>query len=171
MNKAFPSLWVKGFMMGPNKWMFLFELIASSTTTTTTTSTTTTTTTVVLLLYLCARNVYEWKHYIDVYSSCIIYGTNYFYAPLEKRGILFCNCRSVCRPIFVRSISFDPFTRSILNLVQELPSMSRWSLLIFRSHVQRSRSNHSSQTTVLSAQYLLSPSLDQYQTWCRGCAQ
>ena len=24
---------------------------------------------------------------------------------------------------------------------------------------------------VLSAQYLLTPSLDQYQTWCRGCAQ
>ena len=24
---------------------------------------------------------------------------------------------------------------------------------------------------VLSAQYLLTPSLDQYQTWCRGCPQ
>ena len=45
--------------------------------------------------------------------------------------------------------------------------MSRW----FRSHVQRSRSSHSSQPTVLSAQYLLTPSLDQYQTWCRGCPQ
>ena len=37
-----------------------------------------------------------------------------FYAPLEKGGILFCNCGSVglfvCRPSVVRSISFDPFT-------------------------------------------------------------
>ena len=24
---------------------------------------------------------------------------------------------------------------------------------------------------VLSGQYLLTPSLDQYQTWCRGCPQ
>ena len=78
---------------------------------------------------------------------------------------------SVCRPSLVRSISFDPFTWSITNLVQGLPTMSRWSLLIFRSHVQRSRSKHSSQPTVLSGQYLLTPSLDQYQTWCRGCPQ
>ena len=78
---------------------------------------------------------------------------------------------SVCRPSLVRSISFDPFTWSIPNLVQGLLSISRWSLLIFRSHVQRSRSNHSSQPTVLSAQYLLTPSLDQYQTWYRGCPQ
>ena len=40
-----------------------------------------------------------------------------------------------------------------------------------RSHVQRSRSNHSFEPTMLSAQYLLTPSLDQYQTWCRGCPQ
>ena len=99
------------------------------------------------------------------------------YAPLEKGGILFCNCRSVglyvslsvCRPSLVQSISFDPFTWSILNLVQGLPSMSRWSLLIFRSHVQRSRSNYSSKPSVLSGQYLLTPSLDQYHTKCRGC--
>ena len=55
--------------------------------------------------------------------------------------------RSVCRLSVVCSISFDPFTLSIPNLVQGLPSISRWSLLIFRSHVQRSRSNHSSQPT------------------------
>ena len=41
--------------------------------------------------------------------------------------------QSVCRPSLVRSIFFDPFTWSIPNLVQGLPSMSRWSLLIFRS--------------------------------------
>ena len=49
--------------------------------------------------------------------------------------------------------------------------MSRWSLLIFRSHVQGSRSSHSFDPSVLSAQYLVTPSLDQYQTWCRGCPQ
>ena len=88
-----------------------------------------------------------------------------FYAPLEKGGILFCNGRSVgryvglsvCRPSLVRSISFDPFTGSIQNLVQGLQSMSRWSLFIFRLHNQRSRSNHSSQPSVLSIQYLLTP--------------
>ena len=68
----------------------------------------------------------------------------YFYASLEKGGVLFCNCRSVCRsvcrPSVVRSISFDPFIWSIPNLVQALPLMSRWSLLIFRSHEQRSMS-------------------------------
>ena len=103
----------------------------------------------------------------------------HFYAPLEKGGILFCNCRSVgmsvgmsvCRPSVVRWISFDPFIWSIPNLEQGLTSMSKWSLLIFTSHVQRSRSNHSLEPTVLSAQYLLTPSLDQYQTWCRGCLQ
>ena len=79
--------------------------------------------------------------------------------------------QSVCRPCVVRSISFDPFTWSIPNLVQGLTSMSRWSLLIFMSHDQRSRSNHSSQPNVLSAQYFFTPSLDQYQTWCRGCTQ
>ena len=69
---------------------------------------------------------------------------SHFYAPLEKGGILFCNCRSVgmsvgrsvgrsvCRPCVVRSISFDPFNWSIPNLVKGLPSMSIWSLLIFK---------------------------------------
>ena len=76
--------------------------------------------------------------------------------------------RSVCRPSVVRSISFDPFTWSTPNMVQGLPLMSRWYLLIFRSHVQRSRSNHSSKPRVLSGQYLLTPLLGQYQTWGRG---
>ena len=94
--------------------------------------------------------------------------------PLKKGANCFATvgrsaCRSVCRPNVVRSISFGPFTWSIPNLVQGLPSLSKWSMLIFRSHVQRSRSNHSSQPTVLSAQYLLTPSLDQCQTRCRGC--
>ena len=61
---------------------------------------------------------------------------NSFLCPLEKGGILFCNCRSVgmsvCRPCVDRSISFDPFNWSIPNLVQGLPSMSRWSLFIFK---------------------------------------
>ena len=78
---------------------------------------------------------------------------------------------SVCRPSVVRSISFDPFNWSIPNLVQGLHHMSIWALRILMSDVERLRSNHSSHPTVLSAQYLLTPSLDQYQTWCRGCPQ
>ena len=92
-------------------------------------------------------------------------GKIFYYAPLEKVLQL-----SVGRPS-VAPISFDPFSWSIPNLVQGLSSMSRWSLLIFRSHVQRSMWNHSSQPSVMSAKYLLTPSLDHYQTWCRGCPQ
>ena len=67
--------------------------------------------------------------------------------PLKKGAYCFATVgmsvgRSVCRLSVVRSKSFDPFIWSIPNLMQGLPSMSRWSLLIFRSHVQRSRSNH-----------------------------
>ena len=68
--------------------------------------------------------------------------------------------QSVCRPSVFRLISFYLFTRSIPNLVQELPSFSRWSLLIFRSHVQWSRSNHSSQLGV----FVRSISFDPF-TW------
>ena len=80
------------------------------------------------------------------------------------------------KPLFsdqgvVRSISVDPFTWSIPNLVQGLPLMSRWSLLIFRTYFQRLTPNYSYQPTLLSAQYLLTPSLDQYQTWCKCCPQ
>ena len=57
----------------------------------------------------------------------------YFYAPLEKGGILLCNYRSVGRSV----------TMSVC-----------WSV-----------------DPVLSGQYLLTPSLDQYQTWCKGCPQ
>ena len=49
--------------------------------------------------------------------------------------------------------------------------MSKWSLLILRSHVQRSKSNHSFEPSVFFAQYLLTPSLGQNQTWWRGCPQ
>ena len=49
---------------------------------------------------------------------------------------------SVCRPSVVRSISFDPFTWSIPNLVQELPSMSRWSLLCSKVKVKPLFSAH-----------------------------
>ena len=56
-----------------------------------------------------------------------------------------------------RSISFDPFTWSIQNLVKGLHPISRWSLFIFKSHVQRSRSNYrySFETSVLSTLYIL----------------
>ena len=93
-----------------------------------------------------------------------------FFAPNEKGGILFCNCRyvglSVCRPSVVRSICFDLFTWSIPNLVQGLLSISRWSLLVFRSHVQRSRSNYSFEPSLLSTLYILIPCLLASDRFC-----
>ena len=56
-----------------------------------------------------------------------------------------------------RSISFDPFTWSIPNSVQWLRPIIRWFLSIFRSHVQRSRLNHSFEPSVLSTLYILIP--------------
>ena len=41
--------------------------------------------------------------------------------------------------------------------LQGLHPISRWSLFIFRSHVQRSRSNYSFETSVLSTLYILIP--------------
>ena len=81
-------------------------------------------------------------------ESNIIHTSRFlFLCPPWKRGAQLLVCRSVvrsvCKPSVVRSISFDPFTWSIPNLVQRLHPISRWSLFIFRSHVQRSRSNHS----------------------------
>ena len=117
---------------------------------------------------------------ISTFIICIYICPIFMPPPPEKGAYCFATAgryvgrsvsRSVCRPSVVRSISFDPFTWSLLNLVQGLHLMSIWSLLIFRSHVQRSRSKHSLNPSVLSAQSLLTLSLDHYQTWCRGCAQ
>ena len=66
----------------------------------------------------------------------------------------------------VRSISLDPFTWTIPNLVQGMPLMSRWSLLIFRAHVQRSRSNYFSEPSVLSTIYILIPCLLALDRFC-----
>ena len=49
--------------------------------------------------------------------------------------------RSIFRPNDVRSISFYLFARKLPNLVQWMLLDNRWSLLIFRSHGPRSRSN------------------------------
>ena len=59
----------------------------------------------------------------------------------------------------VRSISFDPFTWSIPNLVHGLRLIIRWSLLIYRSHIQSWRSNYSFEPSVLSTFYCLIPCL------------
>ena len=92
-------------------------------------------------------------------------------APFKKGPYCFATvcrwvCRSVCRPSVFRSISFDPFTWSIPNLMQGLPSMSRWSLLIFRSQFQRSRSNHFFEPSVLSTLYILIPCLLALDRFC-----
>ena len=51
---------------------------------------------------------------------------------------------SVCRSVNI----FWALHLINTKLCAGVPSMSRWSLLIFRSHVQSSRSNHSSQPSV-----------------------
>ena len=86
--------------------------------------------------------------------------------PLEKGGILFCNCVSIglstkCCPLDI----FWPFTWSM----QGLTSMCRWSFIDFQVTCSKVKvkplfSTHSYKPSVLSAQYLLTPSLDQYQT-------
>ena len=75
------------------------------------------------------------------------------------------------KPLFsahcvVRSISFEPFTWSIPNLVQGLHPISKWFLFIFRSHVQRSRSNYSFEPSVLSTLYILIPWLLALYRFC-----
>ena len=64
-------------------------------------------------------------HAFDKMNTLYMNYSVVYYAPREKGGILFCNCRSVGQSV----------------------------------------------DQVLSAQYLLTPSLDQYQTWCRGYPQ
>ena len=97
----------------------------------------------------------------------------HFLCPPWKRGHIVLQLsvgmsvgRSVCRPCVVRSISFDPFTWSIPNMVQGLHPISRWSLLIFRAHVQMSRSNYSSEPNVLSTIYILIPCLLALDRFC-----
>ena len=93
-----------------------------------------------------------------------------FYAPFEKGGILFCNCPSVCRLVVCRSVD-QVLSAQYLLINTKLGSGVALNEWISRSHDQRSRSNHSSQPTVLSAQYHLTPSLDQYQTCSKGYPQ
>ena len=66
----------------------------------------------------------------------------------------------------IRSISFDPFTWLIPNLVQGLRLRSRWSQSIFRSHVQMSRSNHSFEPSVISTLYIVIPCLLPSDRFC-----
>ena len=96
---------------------------------------------------------------------------DFFGPPWKKWAYCFATvgwsvCRSVCRPSVVRSISVDPFTWSIPNFVPGLPSISRWSLLIFRSHVQKSESNHSFEPSVLSTLYIFIPCLLASDRFC-----
>ena len=63
-------------------------------------------------------------------------------------------------------ISFDPFIWSIPNLVQGFHPISRWSLLIFRSYIQVSRSNHSFEPSELFTLYILISYLLASDTFC-----
>ena len=104
-------------------------------------------------------------------AQCWFQVLSVFYAPLKKGGILFCNCRSVGRSVgqsvdhvlsaqYLLTPSLDQYQTRCRGCPQWVDDPYWFS----RSHVQRSRSNHSSQPMVLSAQYLLTLSIDQYQT-------
>ena len=72
------------------------------------------------------KNYIDWRRKLHSINQRKLRVYNlHFYAPLEKGGILFWNCRSVGQSV----------------------------------------------DQVLSTQYLLTPSLDQYQTWFKGCPQ
>ena len=47
----------------------------------------------------------------------------------------------------------------------------RYSSHMFKGQMFKGQWQTIPQPTVLPAQYLLTPSFDQYQTWCRGCPQ
>ena len=82
------------------------------------------------VMWIMCLSFVVWKKYLNGGNfEMKFWSCTDFYAPLEKGGILFCNCLSV--------------GRSVCRSVDQ----------------------------VLSGQYLLTPSLDQYQTWCRGCPQ
>ena len=75
----------------------------------------------------------------QIIHTLLISYFNIIMPPLKKGAYCFASVGryvgwSVCRPNVVCSMSFDPFTWSITNLMQGLPSMSRWSLVILRSH-------------------------------------
>ena len=81
-----------------------------------------------------------------------------FMPPLKKGAYCFATVsRSVCWSVQVLSAQY--FLTPSLDQYQTWCRVSRWSLLIFRSHVQRSRSNHSFEPSVLSTLYILIPCL------------
>ena len=89
---------------------------------------------------ICQDSVGSKSGNIYVYKRPFI---NSYAPPLVKKEGAFFHlsvCRSV-EPINVRSMSFDPFTCNLPNLVQWIPLGNKWPLLVFRSHDQRSGSN------------------------------
>ena len=66
----------------------------------------------------------------------MLYISVFFIPLLKKKVILFCTGWSVCRPIDVGSISFNPCARKLPNLVQWMPLESIWPLLMFRHMVK-----------------------------------
>ena len=77
-------------------------------------------------------------------------------------------CTFVSRPTDVRSISFGSSAWKMSKMIQWVLPENIYSLVIFRSHSQKSRSNCFVQ--MLSTQYyLLNPLLEGCQTYYSGC--
>ena len=94
-------------------------------------------------------------------------GTYNSLCPLEKGGILFCNCLSVGRYV---GRSVDQVLSAQYLLTPSLDQYQTWCRrypqLIFKSHVQRSRSIHSFEPSVLSTLYILIPCLLASDSFC-----
>ena len=115
----------------------------------------------------CPLNIFSPLHLINTILGAGV-ALNEYMIPIDFQV----TCSKVkVKPLFsahcvFRSISLEPFTWSIPNLVKGLPSMCIWSLLIFRSHVQRSRSIYSFEPSVLSTLYILIPWLHALYRFC-----
>ena len=108
------------------------------------------------------RGVYELAHSFFHYQKLYLIRLSnvyFFMPPLKKRAYCFATVgrslgRSVCRPCVLLTPSLDQYQTWCRGCHRWVDDPYWFS----RSHVQRSRSDHSFDPTVLSAHYLLTPS-------------
>ena len=102
--------------------------------------------------FMLKRDHVEYKKQCRQWNLTWDNGLNmvYFYALLKKGAYSFATVgRSVDQVLSAQHL-LTPSLDQYQTWCRGLPSMSRCTLLIFRSHVQRSRSNHSFEPSVLS---------------------
>ena len=105
-----------------------------------------------LLTKCCPLNIFWPLHLINIKLGAGVALNYWFSGHMFKSQGQTTLLSPLCCPL---NIFWSLHLINIPNLVQGLPSMSRWSLLIFRSLVQRSRPNYSFEPSVLSTLYIL----------------